>query len=360
MSLIFRYILRDYVKIFLICLGAFILAYLAIDFFEKVRKFAALGAPMSLVARYFFLRLPRMVLEVAPVAALLSTLLTLGGLSRNHEFTALKSLGVGPLRLLSPLFSFAVAASLVLLVLNLSVIPGGLRKSQQIRDYQIEKKPHQSDFVQDRVWTKFDATTFSNIQLIDTKKNTLYGVTIYRLTEDFTFPEMIEAKEMRYEGKTWFLYSGIDRHFFEDGSTQIKSFDRLPFPIEKEPKDFSQIQLDEDQMRYWELSRYVDRLAREGYVAPRYEVNLLQKISYPFTTLIMVFLGIPFALNDARSGGLARGIGLSLAVGFLFWLTYSTSLSIGYGGILPPLVAAWLPHLLFLAVGVYFMLTVRW
>lgn len=360
MTLITRYLLREYFKIFSICLAAFLLAYLAIDFFEKVRKFAEHQAEISWVIRYFLLRLPRMIFEVTPLAALLSTLLTLGNLSRNSEFTALRSLGVGPAKILLPLLYFGIVTSLILLVLNLSVIPGGYKKAHRIREVQITKKPLQSDFVQDKVWTKFSPTTLSNIQLVDTAKNVLYGISIYRLNDDFTLPEILEAKEMRYEEGRWVLYSGIRRRFFEDGSMEENPFDQLPFSLKKEPKDFQRMQVKEDRMRYRELSRYVKRLESEGYVHPRYAVNLQNKIAYPFTTLVVLFLGVPFALKDGRSGGLARGIGICLVIGFLYWLTYASALAIGYGGGFHPILSAWLTHILFGAVALYLLMTVKW
>lgn len=360
MSLISRYILSQFLKVFLLCLGGVLLSYLTIEFLEKIRKFTVHGAEISWVVRYFLLRLPRILFDITPLAALLSTLLTLGNLSRNAEFTALKALGVGPRRILIPFLGFGAIASLMLLALNLSIIPEGLKKSDWIKNVQIEKRPSPANFIQDRVWTKLGPTTLSNIQWVDTRKQTLYGVSIYRLSPEFALPEILEAKEMRYEAGEWFLYEGVRRRFFDDGSMEVKPFDRRPYPLERTPEDFRTIDVDEDQMRYWDLSRYVDRLKRDGYTVPRYEVNLLQKVAYPFTTLVVVFLGVPFALKDRRSGGLARGIGISLAVGFLYWLTYSTLLSFGYGGLLPPLLAAWLTHLLFTGVGAYLLMTVPW
>jgi len=361
MSLIFRYLLRDYVKIFLICLGAFLLAYLAIDFFEKVRKFAEYGAESRSVARFFFLRLPRMVFEAAPLAALLSVLLAVGTLSRNSEFTALKSLGVGPVRMVSPFLSFGLAASLILLLMNFSVIPASFKKSQRIKEAEIEKQPQQSEFVQDRVWAKLSPTTFANIQLVDAAHRTLRGVSIFRLDSDFKLLEIIEADQLRDDSsKGWVLDSGVQRRLFPDGSIESRPIDRLPFALERDSNDFQRMQVNEEAMRYWELSRYVKRLSREGYVVPHFAVNLFEKVSYSFTTVVMVLLGIPFALRDSKSGGLARGVGISLSVGFLFWLTFSTVTSIGYGGILPPIVAAWLTHLLFVGVGIFLLMTVPW
>jgi lipopolysaccharide export system permease protein len=71
----------------------------------------------------------------------------------------------------------------------------------------------------------------------------------------------------------------------------------------------------------------------------------------------MVILGIPFALRNSRSGGIALGIGASIAIGFAYFIVNAVLLSYGRSGVLPPLVAAWGANFLFVLGGVWLAMT---
>jgi len=73
----------------------------------------------------------------------------------------------------------------------------------------------------------------------------------------------------------------------------------------------------------------------------------------------MAFLGIPFSLRSSRSSGIARGVGISLAIGFLYTIINSVILSFGQAGVLPPVVAAWATNFIFLMAGIWLALTVE-
>ena len=93
MNILFRYMLREYVKIFGMCFAGLMTIYLVIDFFEKVRRFLRYDAHALDVLAYFVLKMPAISYQIAPLAVLMATLLTIGLLSRSHEITAMRSCG---------------------------------------------------------------------------------------------------------------------------------------------------------------------------------------------------------------------------------------------------------------------------
>ncbi len=75
MTILFRYILREYAKIFLMCFAGLMTIYLVIDFFEKVRRFLRYDASIGPMLLYFALKLPTISFQIAPLAILMATLL---------------------------------------------------------------------------------------------------------------------------------------------------------------------------------------------------------------------------------------------------------------------------------------------
>jgi lipopolysaccharide export system permease protein len=103
----------------------------------------------------------------------------------------------------------------------------------------------------------------------------------------------------------------------------------------------------------------VKEIEADGYDPTPYRVELHKKIAFPLLNMITVFLGIPFSLRLPRHGGLALGIGASLAAGFLYWILFAVTLSVGQAGLLPPFVSAWAANVLFGILGVFLLLRVE-
>jgi lipopolysaccharide export LptBFGC system permease protein LptF len=107
-----------------------------------------------------------------------------------------------------------------------------------------------------------------------------------------------------------------------------------------------------------QLRAYTDRLEASGLDVVKQQVALWRKVSFPFVTLIMTLLAVPFAVTIGRSGAMA-GIAAAIAIAIVYWTTISVFAAMGAGGLIAPLLAAWAPNLLFGAGAAYLLLTVR-
>jgi lipopolysaccharide export LptBFGC system permease protein LptF len=111
-------------------------------------------------------------------------------------------------------------------------------------------------------------------------------------------------------------------------------------------------------MTYTQLLAYTRRLQASGFDVLEQQVALARKISFPFVTLIMTLIAVPFAVTTGRSGAMA-GIAIGIALAITYWTTISVFAAMGTGGVLTPVLAAWAPNLLFGAGAAYLLLTVR-
>ena len=124
------------------------------------------------------------------------------------------------------------------------------------------------------------------------------------------------------------------------------------------PSYFKTDQPEAEQMTYDQLRRYVAQLQSSGYHAVPFMVQLQRKVAFPFVTVIMTILAVPFAVSTGRSGAM-YGIGVGIVLALLYWLALSVFGALGAGGWISPILAAWAPNLLFGAAAAYLLLMVR-
>jgi lipopolysaccharide export system permease protein len=155
------------------------------------------------------------------------------------------------------------------------------------------------------------------------------------------------------------LTSGIERENFPDGRVTSSRFDeRLAPEIPESPADLLESPLDEDEMTYAELTRFGERLERSGGDVGKVMTKRAQRVAIPVAAFVIVLFGAPLATSSKR-GGTAYGIGVSLATTILYIMLFRLTGALGYVGKLDPMVAAWIPNLLFFAMGIVLMWRVK-
>jgi lipopolysaccharide export LptBFGC system permease protein LptF len=113
-----------------------------------------------------------------------------------------------------------------------------------------------------------------------------------------------------------------------------------------------------EEMNYAELKAYVGKLSAAGYGVIPYIVSLQRKVAFPFVTIVMTLLAVPFAVTTGRRGAL-YGVGVGMVLAIVYWLMLSVFGAMGAGGVISPMIAAWSPNVLFAAAALYLILTVR-
>jgi lipopolysaccharide export system permease protein len=363
MRILFRYLLREYGKIFMMCFSALMTIYLVIDFFEKVRRFLRYDADWLDVLTYFLLKAPAISYQIAPLAILMATLLTFGLLSRGHEITAMRSCGISLLWITSPFIAFGFGISLVLLLFSSTVIPLAGNKAEEIRTTRIEKKPPAAAVQLKQPWTRVGADNLMHVTSVSVGGELLDEVRLFSFDHDFQLVEVTEANEARYSDSTWTLYDGRRRQFSPDGTVLTNEFERQAIMLTLIPDDFTiWLAGDSELMTFHDIRAYTRRRPHQGTQAARLTTDYYSRVAFPFVTVVMVLVGIAMSLrrSGTRGGSMAMGIGQALAIGFCYWATHSIAIALGRGGALTPLVASSVANVLFMSYGLYLMFKVRY
>lgn len=350
--LLTRYTLAFFYRFFFLSLSSFAGLYLLIEFFEKFDNFARKNAVLSQYFVYFLGRIPMIVTQIVPLAVLMGVFMTIGTLSHNNELTAMRAGGLSLSRISLPLLTMGLIISLAVLASNEWLVPITNREANRIYRFDLEKV-QQLTRTRDKVWLK-DGNALVNIRMVIPSQNLLQGISIQDLYENGRPATRIDAARATYTAGTWQGENVTISHFSATTGEviDVTQSATAPLPLSKSPQDFNAISELNEEMTISALAHMAQRVKEEGYDPTRYRVDLHGRLATPFASLIMAFLGIPFALQRGRGSSLAAGIAVSIFIGISYHLFQGMILALGYSGTIPILLAAWSPNVLFGLLGV--------
>ncbi|RLA89608.1 MAG: LPS export ABC transporter permease LptG [Deltaproteobacteria bacterium] len=349
--ILYRYITKEYLKIFFLCLMAIIAIYIIVDFFDRADKLLKPNVSGITIFKYYLLKMPIIVSQTLPVIVLLSTVITLGIMSKNNEILAMKATGISIIKILIPIYLLAFFISITSLFANENIVPFCFKKMEYLWVVDIKHDKRGTFFKNNRIWYK-SGRTLNNIQVYYPERKTIQGIIIYKLGDDFYLKERIEADKGIWNGKRWKFFSVNLWKFGKKGVTffEHKKWAFLPFSIT--PKVLNRVKERTEEMSFSCLKRYIKKIKREGYDPTPYLVDLHAKIAFPFVSLIVVLIAIPFGINIKKAGGIALALAGSLLLSGAFWLFFSIFISLGHTGLIPPIIAAWGANIIFGIIGV--------
>jgi lipopolysaccharide export system permease protein len=293
-------------------------------------------------------QIPAVFVQMVPPSVLIGTVLTLSGLNRSNELTATYSIGIGLQRIMTLFLLFVFAACAGTLFLQDSVLPALFKRRT---NYYWREMKQRTDFhfdiKQGRIWYRSKNLIY-NLKAFDQKTAQILGMTVYSFDDRFNLVQTVDAERARFTPQGWKLMTGTVTQFNEDSPFPInQKFNELRLQIPETPKDFQEIEKEVDGLRLGELKSYIDRNQNAGLDVKAYLVKYHARFSLSFIPIVMCILAVPFSVRGAREGGLAKDLGICLAITFFYWLFYSVGLSLGSNGALPPVMAAWAPTVLF-------------
>jgi lipopolysaccharide export LptBFGC system permease protein LptF len=220
--------------------------------------------------------------------------------------------------------------------------------------------------VLNRRWVVGSNGDFYRYDHFDPDTNRFLGLSVYEFTSAMqglarrTFAERASRTGTTADGRTdnWRLEKGWTREFDQRGELRgFVAFDQTTRPLDKASYFVSE-QPDSRYMSYTQLRDYTARLRSSGFDVLAQQVALARKLAFPFITLIMTLIAVPFAVTTGRAGAMA-GVGVGIALAMTYWTTINVFAAFGAGGLIAPTLAAWAPNLLFGAGAIYLLLTVR-
>lgn len=359
MKTINLFLLKHFIRILLLCIAAFIGIYLLIDFFEKVNGFIKHNAVIKDYYIYLSNSIPLIFVQILPMAILTSMVLTLGGLSRTNEITAMRSGGISFWLIVRPLMTLTLLSSFILLLLNEFLVPWNTKQLNDLIKVKLTTK-QQIQPTRNEIWYRSNDRII-NIAVANLQKNQLQGVTIFTFDDHQKIVKRQDTDIANFHNRNW-QTTILDERVFDSKSGDLideNELENVTLNLERTPEDFSGHENFNNELNFSQLSSMVKKLKQEGYDSTRQQVDMHNRIAMPFTCLIMGFLGVPFALQRGRNSNIALSIGLSVGIGVVYFIIQSMVTAFGYSNALPPMLAAWTANFIFLLLGVWLLLNVK-
>ncbi len=350
-----RYLIKEFIQIFLLSLLALLAIYILLEFFGTLDDFIENQVKVKFIFLYLINQTPFFAAQFIPLALLLATMLTLGGLGQNNEIIAFRSCGLTLYQLSLPLLIAGAFFALFTFALTEYVVPPTFARARHIKTVFIKHKQEKKLLNLEDVWYTSGRNIY-HFNELNPDKNVIRGITLYQLDQSSLLKKRIDAKQLVYRNDYWLAKKLTIRDFtYRNGRSSLQKFQQKQtavLSISERPEDFYITQKAVEEMNIRELNCYIDKVKNIGINTGEYKVQLYHKFFFPLTCVVMVLLGIPFSLGSKRSGSFARSVGVSLAIGFSFWFVLSFSLALGKAGIISPMPAALLPHLLYAGLGI--------
>ncbi len=362
MRILDRYILKSTLGLFFGCLFTFFSLYIIIDILSHLEPILENRINIDILAQYYASFLPIIFVQVAPIACLLATLYTFAKLNRDNEIIAMRASGLSIFQITKTVIMLGMIVSLTIFWANDKFVPSALALTQKIKN-QIEEgtknKPKSDTIINVSMYGSGNRLFFVNRFL--TEKNTMEGIIILEQDEKQNIRRKIVASKAIYGEGMWTFYNAITYNFDENGQIidEPQYAEEEVMAITETPRDFLNQRQSPEYMNISQLEQYIWRLTKSGAstVIRNLKVDLYKRFTEPLSGVVIIFLGIPFALKMRKRATGLSSLGVSLMVGFLYHVLSAVSLALGKAGILPPILAASLSHIVTFTISLYLIMS---
>ena len=357
-SILTRYLVRQFIRVLAISFAALTAIWLLIDIDDNLTELKTSGDFFGTAADLYAARLPEIIITLLPYSLLLSLLFALGRLSASREIVATIQTGRGMAQLAWPFCIVGLLATLLVAGLNFHWAPQSQARERAILRSALGQHETAAEIVQfrnprvPRIWMV--GAFPSDYQ----KGAPLEHVRVVEENPDGSLKRVLTARQATWSRETggWEFHQPNIAHISPGEPPRYQRDVPDPYVVDhwrETPAEIIQPGLPPEQLGIPDLVGWLkSHPADHPGWNPRHLTQWHHRIAQPFNCLVVVMLAIPLGMVFSRRGT-TGGVALAvfLAGGLMF--TTSACLSFGDSGHLSPMLAAWLPNLLFGGIALF-------
>ncbi|WP_258099963.1 LptF/LptG family permease [Marinoscillum pacificum] len=352
------YILRQILTTFVFVVFLLVLIICVIDFTEKNDDFIQNNVSRAQIVKYYLTLFPYFATLLTPITAFIAVVFVTAKLASKTEIVAILASGISFRRLLLPYFIGSVLIAAMSFVFMGYVIPDA-NKFRIGFELNYLKKPF---FYSDRnIHLKIADNDYIYIDRYNNQRDIGYTVTLEKIIDE-ELVDKITAKRIHWDTasnkwslKNWQRRQILDNEEIITDGGATKDIDTL---LNMSPADFQNKERHHETLTLTELNDYIAlQKSRGADDVQFYEIEIYIRYMQPFGVIILCFIGVIVSARKSR-----RGTGFQIALGFLiafiFILFFFLARAVAEAGSMDPVIAVWIPNIIFTIVGVLLYNTV--
>jgi lipopolysaccharide export system permease protein len=357
MKLIDIYIVKKLLSTFFFVLLIFIAIIVVIDLTERMDKFTEHQLSTFVILGYYADFVPWIAGLLSPILVFIAVVYVTGRLAAHTEIIAILSAGISFNRLLFPYFISSLIVASITFVLNGWIIP---HSNRERLEFELQYFKSRYYFDRHNIHMQVEPNVYLFMQNYNNQTNTGYQFTLEkfknnRLVDKLTAENILwDTAKGSWTLRYWKRLA-VDSMFSLHTSATARGLrtegTEMDTALAISPGDFESEEGAYDGMTINELSAHIAKLRFRGATGVEtYEVERHIRFAAPFTIFILVFIGVLVSARKAR-GGTGYQIVLGFILAFVFLIFFLLSRTFAEAGSLPPLIAAWIPNVIFASIG---------
>ncbi len=347
------YIIKKFLGTFFYAISLLILIVIIFDVSENMDSFIEKQAPLkAIVFDYYLNFIPYFINLFIYLFTFISVIFFTSKLAGDTEIIAILSSGVSFWRLLYPYMLSAVFLAVLSFYLGNFLIP---KTNQQRR---IFKNAYMENLTKDKsknIHVQVSPNTDVFVESYNSKLNIGYKFSLEKFDgQRMNYKIMADRIVLDTSNNTWKLKNYFIRTIDSTGQTLVKGRE-MDTVFELQPKDLYQIKEEFEEMDYFRLNEYILSEKRKGSKSyKKYEIEKNKRASGPVAIIILTVIGVALSSRKVRGGiGMHLGVGIGLTFSYILLIQVSTVFSTF--GNLSPLIASWIPNIIFFFIAVYLL-----
>ena len=348
-----RYIMRKFLGTYIMAILMIIVVVVIFDYVEKIDDFTTTHAPLKEVLFDYYLNfIPFFINQFSALFTFIACIFFTSKLAYQTEIVAMLSGGMSFRRLMWPYFLAATVITTISLSLSLWVIPLSQRTCVAFEQKYI---PRRQRFQYDRhIYRQLEPGTFIYIRGFSKSSQQASFLALERY-EDGHITSTLESSEVKFDGETkrWTSQRYITREFDKSGVETFTQHRNLDTLLNLDVLELGRLTELITTMNITELNDFIDQQRSKGSDSIRQlEVERHIRFAYPLGTFILTLIGVSLSSRKVRGGtGLHIGIGITLC--FSYIMLNRVFEEFAKGGTVPPMLAVWLPNIIYAIIAVY-------
>ncbi|MCB0074942.1 MAG: LPS export ABC transporter permease LptG [Caldilineaceae bacterium] len=354
MKLLDRYIGKSVLASTLVVMIILLALFAFATFAGELDKVGRGTYDASTAIQYTLLLLPRLAYQLFPIVVLLGAIIGLGMMASQNELVVIRAAGVSLPRIIWTVMKIGLLLLVLMLLVGEFAAPAAEFKAQNLRAEAISG---QVSFRTDQgLWARDGRSVIHIRDLINAGQ--VGRVSVYDFDNRNQLHTVTTARTADYDGDGWVLHNVLRSEISLNGvkTTQQPT---LSWHSLLNPELIGVVTVKPDYLSAPGLLRYIRYLYDNGLDASQHVLALWKKAVMPLTTLVMIFLAVPFVFGPLRSVGVGQRIFVGTLFGIGYYLLDQTTGHLGLVYGLSPLMSVLVTPVLFLAVAFYMFKRVK-